>query len=62
MRETGSSAEQLEKLRTSYGRDVSILPVDQVSAIISSGGFETPVLFYQTGLIHAWYTRRAVPS
>jgi tRNA (cmo5U34)-methyltransferase len=30
-----------------------------VSSIIASAGFETPVLFLQTVLIHAWYTRRS---
>jgi tRNA (cmo5U34)-methyltransferase len=58
MRETGSPPEQLEKLRVTYGRDVAVLPVEQVSSIIASGGFETPVLFLQTCLIHAWYARR----
>ena len=58
MRETGSSAEQLEKLRVAYGRDVAVLPVEQVSEMIVAGGFETPVEFLQTGLIHAWYARR----
>lgn len=58
MRETGSPPEQIERLRVTYGRDVALLPVEQVSAIIASAGFESPVLFLQTGLIHAWYTRR----
>jgi tRNA (cmo5U34)-methyltransferase len=58
MRETGSPREQLEKLRVTYGRDVAVLPVEQVSSIIASGGFETPLLFLQTCLIHAWYARR----
>lgn len=58
MRETGSPPEQIEKLRTTYGREVALLPLEQVSSIIASAGFETPVLFLQTGLIHAWYTQR----
>lgn len=58
MRETGLPPEQLESLRDTYGRDVALLPLEQVSAIIASGGFETPVLFLQTGLIHAWYAQR----
>lgn len=58
MRETGSPPEQLENLRVTYGRDVALLPLEQVSAIIASGGFGTPVLFLQTGLIHAWYAQR----
>lgn len=58
MRETGSSAEQLEQLRIAYGRDVAMLPKEQVSSIIAAGGFETPVLFLQTCLIHAWFALR----
>jgi tRNA (cmo5U34)-methyltransferase len=60
MRETGSPPEQLERLRETYGRDVALLPVEQVSSLIASAGFETPVLFLQTGLIHAWYARRVL--
>jgi tRNA (cmo5U34)-methyltransferase len=41
-----------------YGRDVALLPLEQVSSIIASAGFETLVLFLQTGLIHAWYAKR----
>jgi tRNA (cmo5U34)-methyltransferase len=58
MRETGSPPEQLEKMRVVYGRDVAVLPQEQISALIAAGGFETPVQFLQTGLIHAWYVRR----
>lgn len=59
MRETGSTPEQLEKMRVTYGRDVALLPLEKVSSIIASGGFEEPVLFLQTCLIHAWYAQRA---
>ena len=58
MRETGSPPDKLEALRVAYARDVALLPLDQVSAIIASGGFEAPVQFLQTGLIHAWHTTR----
>jgi tRNA (cmo5U34)-methyltransferase len=58
MRETGLPPEQLERLRLAYGRDVAVLPLPQVSALIASGGFDPPVLFLQTGLIHAWYAQR----
>lgn len=51
-------AEEIESFRVSYGRDVAILPAQDVGTIIASGGFETPILFLQTGLIHAWYARR----
>ncbi|MBL9189782.1 MAG: class I SAM-dependent methyltransferase [Opitutaceae bacterium] len=58
MRETGSPPEQLEKMRVTYGRDVAVLPLDRVSDLMITGGFITPVLFLQTGLIHAWYAQR----
>ena len=49
--------EKREHFRAAYSRDVAVLPLGQVSDIIAAGGFETPVLFLQTGLIHAWYAR-----
>lgn len=58
MRETEVPPEHIEKLRAAYGRDVAVLPLEQVSSIIASGGFEMPVLFFQTLLIHAWYAQR----
>jgi tRNA (cmo5U34)-methyltransferase len=47
--------EMIENFRTTYSRDVAVLPADEVSGIIQSGGFEQPVLFFQSVLIHAWY-------
>jgi signal transduction histidine kinase len=29
-----------------------------IASIIEAGGFETPVQFFQAGLIHAWFSRR----
>ncbi len=55
------SPERVQQMRAAYGRDVSILPVRSVEAIVASGGFEAPVQFFQAGLIHAWYSRR-LPS
>ena len=45
-------------MRAAYDRDVAILPPGEVAAIVASGGFEAPVQFLQTGLIHAWFARR----
>ncbi len=44
--------------RAAFGRDVAVLPHQEVESIIASSGFETPVLFFQTLLIHAWYSKR----
>jgi tRNA (cmo5U34)-methyltransferase len=59
MRETGSTPEQLARLPEAYQKDVAVLPLEQVTTFITSAGFESPVLFLQTCLIHAWHARRA---
>ena len=60
MRATDQPPEKIEALRVAYTRDVAVLPPARVSAIIAAGGFEPPVPFLQTGLIHAWYAKRTV--
>lgn len=52
-------AKEIENFRVSHGRDIAVLPLHEVESIIASSGFETPVLFLQTLLIHAWYAKRA---
>ncbi len=42
-----------------HGRDVAVLPPDEVSSIIASSGFDQPTLFLQTLFVYAWYSRRA---
>lgn len=37
----------------------AMVSTHEVKEIITSSGFDAPVLFCQTLLIHAWYTRRA---
>lgn len=54
-----ASADGLERMRASYAKDVAVLPPGEVASIIESGGFERPVHFFQAGLIHAWFARRA---
>ena len=49
----------VEQMRAAYARDVAVLPPDQVETIIAAGGFDLPVRFYQAGLIHAWFSKRA---
>jgi tRNA (cmo5U34)-methyltransferase len=56
---TGTRPEGLERMRAAYARDVAILPPGRVETIIESAGFEPPVEFFQAGLIHAWFSRRA---
>jgi len=51
-------ADEVEKFHVSYGRDVALLPPQTVEAIVTASGFESPILFLQTLLIHAWYSKR----
>lgn len=57
-RYTEMPAEEVEKIISLYGQTLAVLPPQEVESIIASSGFETPVLFYQTLLIHAWYAKR----
>ncbi len=34
------------------------LPAADVASILKAGGFDQPALFYQAGLIHAWFSKR----
>jgi tRNA (cmo5U34)-methyltransferase len=51
-------AEEIEKIVGAYGQQIAVLPTQDVESIIASSGFDTPVLFFQTFLIHAWYAKR----
>ncbi|WP_193074960.1 class I SAM-dependent methyltransferase [Pseudomonas sp. FME51] len=53
------SPEAVERMRKAYANDVGVLPPAKVASIIESGGFELPVQFFQSGLIHAWLSKRA---
>jgi tRNA (cmo5U34)-methyltransferase len=59
MSPTGIDPERLERMRAAYAKDVAILPPKVITSLIESGGFEGPVQFFQAGLIHAWFSRRA---
>jgi len=59
MRNIGIPSEGIEKMREAYRRDVAVLSPQTISEIISLGGFDSPVLFFQAGLIHAWYAKRS---
>jgi tRNA (cmo5U34)-methyltransferase len=50
--------EAVERIRTAYSCDVALLPPDEVGEVVASGGFDTPIRFLQTGLIHAWFAKR----
>lgn len=62
IRETGIPQEGLERMRSSYGRDVAVLPENEITGIIASSGFEMPTGLFRAGLIHAWYSTRALST
>lgn len=53
------SPEAIKNMREAYSRDVAVLPPQDVRDIITRGGFDSPVLFFQAGMIHAWYAKRS---
>lgn len=59
MSSAGVQPEVLEKTRAAYAKDVGILPPEQITSLILSAGFSSSTQFYQAGLMHAWYSRRA---
>ncbi len=58
MKGGGVSPEEVEQMRQAYARDVAILPPNELSDLIKHSGFESPVRFFQAGMIHAWYAQR----
>jgi len=50
---SGVPKEDVEKL----GRDVAVLPQHEIESLIEQGGFDKPTLFFQSLLIHAWFSR-----
>jgi len=59
MASSGIPSEGMERMRAAYAKDVAILPPARIAALIESSGFESAVPFFQAGLIHAWFSRRA---
>jgi tRNA (cmo5U34)-methyltransferase len=39
-----------------------VLPPSEVGSIVAAGGFDLPVQFFQTLLMHAWYAKRTVQT
>lgn len=54
----GVPAENVARLTEPFGRDVAVIPPDEVAAIIADGGFAPPLRCFQTLLIHGWTTHR----
>jgi tRNA (cmo5U34)-methyltransferase len=58
MKSAGIPDDELDKMRDAYGRIVAVLPPSEVASMITAGGFDSPVLFFQNLLMHAWYAKR----
>ncbi len=58
MRGSGWSEEDIERMRAGWSLHIAALTPSEVEAIITAGGFDTPVLFFQTLFIHAWFSKR----
>jgi len=57
---TGTPADKAGGFLEGWKKSVAVLPPAQVADIMASGGFQKPILFYQSLFIHAWYSRRQV--
>lgn len=55
-----ASSEWMDKMKSAYKKGVAILPPAEVASIIKAGGFEAPVQFFRSGLIHAWFAKCAL--
>jgi tRNA (cmo5U34)-methyltransferase len=55
----GIPPEGLTRMQDAYARDVAVLAPARVAGLIAAAGFEAPTQFFQAGLIHAWFSRRA---
>lgn len=53
------SSDEVEKFRRTFGKEIAVLPHQEVESLIATGGFESPVLICQTLFIHTWYARKA---
>jgi tRNA (cmo5U34)-methyltransferase len=62
MRAADVPPEGVDRMREAYGRDVALVPPEEVGGMIAAGGFDAPIQFLQTGLIRAWYARRFAPG
>lgn len=55
---SGVPKEDVDKL----GRDVAVLPQHEIESLIERGGFDNPTLFFQSLLIHAWFSRASAKN
>jgi tRNA (cmo5U34)-methyltransferase len=56
---SGTLPEAIECVREAYRGDVAVLPPHDVRDIITLEGFDSAVLYFQAGMIHAWFAERS---
>lgn len=60
MRHTGATEEQIHAMLATYGREVALLTIAEMEALLAEAGFAAPVHFSQSLLIHAWFARKQI--
>jgi tRNA (cmo5U34)-methyltransferase len=55
MKAGAASLQGLDTMRNTYEKDLSVSSPEDIAAIITSGGFENVIQFYQVAFIHGWY-------
>jgi tRNA (cmo5U34)-methyltransferase len=55
---TGSSEEQVAKILEAWQQHVAIVPPASIEAILRQSGFSMPIQFFQSFLMHAWYSQK----
>ncbi|NRA88554.1 MAG: class I SAM-dependent methyltransferase [Rhizobiales bacterium] len=56
-RYAGLSKSETKHIKTSLGTRVAILPPIKIEELIKNSGFDQTTLFFQSLLIHAWYSQ-----
>lgn len=54
----GSTPEQVENILPTWQKHLAILPPASIESFLHQSGFSTPVQFYQSFFIHAWYSQK----
>jgi len=55
----GIERDEIDRMVGSFGAQVAVLPPNELAALLTESGFVSPVLFFQSILIHAWLSRRS---
>ena len=55
---TGSSEEQVAKILEAWQQHVAIVPPASIEDFLHQSGFSMPIQFFQSFLMHAWYSQK----